>query len=495
MIDEARRQATRLREAAASPPRRAPAGAARRGLRAGRGRGGARRWRRGGGWSCAPSRSSRVNPARRRAAAHPRRVVEPHTTLRAELHQARVARRPARGQGEVDIGAPLRDRAARAGCDAATACASSRPTGRTPTAWSALLRALGLGDRRRAAARGRASRRSARRAGDGPAAGRPERIAAARVRAAGRSPGRRRRGGDLRGARAARGARQQGGRRSAISGEIAEGDAVVHDEHGIGRYRGLKKLTVRGVPAGLHAPRVRRRLGLRARLPHRRSCTATSGGEAGEVKLDKLGGATWQEKRRRVSAEARKIAEELLQLYAQRAALAGHAFPPPDAVFRAFEETFPFDETPDQAKAIETVLADMQNGVPMDRLICGDVGYGKTEVALRASLLAVLGGKQVAVLAPTTVLAEQHFVTFSERLRRLPGAGRGAVALPQQGRAAEDGGGAGRGQDRRRRRHAPRCCRATSASRTSACWSSTRSSASASPTRSASRSCARRSTC
>jgi transcription-repair coupling factor (superfamily II helicase) len=144
------------------------------------------------------------------------------------------------------------------------------------------------------------------------------------------------------------------------------------------------------------------------------------GGEAGEVKLDKLGRATWQEKRRRVSAEAKKIAEELMQLYAQRAALAGHAFPPPDAVFSAFEETFPFEETPDQAKAIETVLADMQNGVPMDRLICGDVGYGKTEVALRASLLAVLGGKQVAVLAPTTVLAEQHFVTFSDRFADFP---------------------------------------------------------------------------
>src|SRR4029077_11644544 len=116
----------------------------------------------------------------------------------------------------------------------------------------------------------------------------------------------------------------------------------------------------------------------------------------------------------------RKIAEELLQLYAQRAALAGHSFPGPDAVFREFEETFPFEETPDQAKAIETVLDDMQGGRPMDRLICGDVGYGKTEVALRATLLAVLGGKQGAILAPTTVLAEQHFVTFSERFDEFP---------------------------------------------------------------------------
>ncbi|HVR62033.1 MAG TPA: transcription-repair coupling factor, partial [Polyangia bacterium] len=202
-------------------------------------------------------------------------------------------------------------------------------------------------------------------------------------------------------------------------GEIAEGDAVVHDEHGIGRYRGLKKLQVRGVfqdfmhleydGGSVYVPVYR------ISLVHR-----YSGGEVDAVRLDKLGGKTWLEKRKRVSAEARKIAEELLQLYAQRAALSGHAFPAPDAVFREFEETFPFEETPDQARAIETVLADMQNGVPMDRLICGDVGYGKTEVALRATLLAVLGGKQAAVLAPTTVLAEQHFVTFSERLAEFP---------------------------------------------------------------------------
>src|SRR5206468_12511384 len=186
--------------------------------------------------------------------------------------------------------------------------------------------------------------------------------------------------------------------------------AVVHDEHGIGRYRGLKKLQVRGVfqdfmhleydGGTVYVPVYR--IGLVHRY---------SGAEPEAIRLDKLGGKTWLEKRRRVSAEARKIAEELLQLYSQRAALAGHSFPGPDSVFREFEETFPFEETPDQATAIETVLGDMQAGLPMDRLICGDVGYGKTEVALRAALLAVLGGKQVAVLAPTTVLCEQHAVT------------------------------------------------------------------------------------
>jgi len=202
-------------------------------------------------------------------------------------------------------------------------------------------------------------------------------------------------------------------------GDIAEGDAVVHEDHGIGRYRGLKKLDVRGVAqdflhleydGGLVYVPVYR-IGLLHRY---------AGVESQAIKLDKLGGKTWAEKRRRVSAEARKIAEELLQLYAQRAALAGHAFPPPDAVYRELEETFPFDETPDQEKAINAVLDDMLAGRPMDRLVCGDVGYGKTEVALRATLLAVMGGKQVAVLAPTTVLAEQHFATFSERYTDLP---------------------------------------------------------------------------
>ncbi|HEX2659668.1 MAG TPA: transcription-repair coupling factor [Polyangia bacterium] len=202
-------------------------------------------------------------------------------------------------------------------------------------------------------------------------------------------------------------------------GEVAEGDVVVHDDHGVGRYRGLKKLQVRGVTqdflhleydGGLVYVPVYR-IGLLHRY---------AGAEGESIRLDKLGGKTWAEKRRRVSVEARKIAEELLQLYAQRAALSGHAFPAPDAVFRELEETFPFEETPDQAKAIEAVLGDMQTGRPMDRLVCGDVGYGKTEVALRAAMLAVLGGKQVAVLAPTTVLAEQHFVTFSERYTDLP---------------------------------------------------------------------------
>ena len=200
---------------------------------------------------------------------------------------------------------------------------------------------------------------------------------------------------------------------------ISEGDLVVHDEHGVGRYRGLAKLSVRGVTqdflnleyggGALYLPVYR--IGVVHRF---------AGGSPETVRLDKLGGVTWTEKRRRVSAETRKMAEELLQLYAQRRALPGHAFPGPDVMFGEFEESFAFEETADQARAIAEVLGDMQAETPMDRLVCGDVGYGKTEVALRAALLAVAGGRQVAVLAPTTVLVEQHLVTFSERFRDFP---------------------------------------------------------------------------
>ncbi|HEY7376057.1 MAG TPA: transcription-repair coupling factor [Polyangia bacterium] len=412
VVDEARRQATRLREAASSrhvehrlalpaddfvlgEEEAAAALAARRRL------------------ELRAVELIRVNPA---PDAAPRIRLEsaPHTTLRADLHQARSAAvgATAHGAADVDIGAPLRDRMRRwidAGFRVRVVAHNRTHAERLV----ALLRALGL-----------ATDLAPPRAGhelfaDGGAvlavlSGTLRRgfvLPADRLVVVAEE--------EIFGPRALRETRA--GKAPALGdlGEIAEGDAVVHDEHGIGRYRGLKKLTVRGVPAdfmhleydggSVYVPVYR--IGAVHRY---------LGGEAGEVKLDKLGRATWQEKRRRVSAEAKKIAEELMQLYAQRAALAGHAFPAPDTVFSAFEETFPFEETPDQAKAIETVLADMQNGVPMDRLICGDVGYGKTEVALRASLLAVLGGKQVAVLAPTTVLAEQHFVTFSDRFADFP---------------------------------------------------------------------------
>jgi transcription-repair coupling factor (superfamily II helicase) len=410
VIEEARRHATRLRETAASrlaehrlalpaeefvllEEEAAEALATRRRL------------------EIRPVEIARFHAA---ADAPPRVHIEsePHTTLRAELQRARADAGPTRSEIPESIANALRDRL-RSWMDRKQRVRLVASSRMHADRLVALLRALGLSVD---LARGAGAELFADQGGPalavlvGPLR-RGFALPADRLVVIAEE--------EIFGARALREARPSKAPAFGDLGEIAEGDAVVHDEHGIGRYRGLKQLTVRGVPqdfmhleydgGSVYVPVYR--IGLVHRY---------TGGEAADIKLDKLGAKTWQDKRKRVSAEARKIAEELMQLYAQRAALAGHAFPPPDAVFSAFEETFPFEETPDQAKAIETVLADMQTGVPMDRLICGDVGYGKTEVALRASLLAVLGGKQVAVLAPTTVLAEQHFVTFSERLGDFP---------------------------------------------------------------------------
>jgi transcription-repair coupling factor (superfamily II helicase) len=203
--------------------------------------------------------------------------------------------------------------------------------------------------------------------------------------------------------------------------ELKTGDYVVHVEHGIGQYRGLTKLaaTAKSTPIDfLHLEYD----GGTLYLPVYRLAQIQRyvGADQTKPALDKIGGKTWEQKRRKVSTEVKKLAEDLLQIYAQRQALPGHGFPPPDAMFHEFEATFPFEETPDQDKAIDDVLGDMERARPMDRLVCGDVGYGKTEVALRAALKAVLGAKQVAVLAPTTVLVEQHYNTFASRFTDYP---------------------------------------------------------------------------
>jgi transcription-repair coupling factor (superfamily II helicase) len=136
--------------------------------------------------------------------------------------------------------------------------------------------------------------------------------------------------------------------------------------------------------------------------------------------LDKMGGKTWEKVREKVRKSVEKIAGELLKLYAERKIAKGHAFCRPDNYFQDFEAGFPYEETEDQLKTIEDVLEDMAKEEPMDRLVCGDVGYGKTEVALRAAFIAVNDSRQVAVLVPTTILAEQHFETFSARFKRYP---------------------------------------------------------------------------
>ena len=211
----------------------------------------------------------------------------------------------------------------------------------------------------------------------------------------------------------------------ALSGQLASfenlsvGDYIVHEKHGVGVYQGLAKLPMKN-DAGefLHIHYRDGTLYLPIYRIHEVRCYVGAQGHAPRV--DRLGGSTWATKGKAVSRDVRALAEELLQLYAQRQALPGIAFPKPDAMFREFEATFAFDETPDQLRAIQDVLRDMESPSPMDRLVCGDVGYGKTEVAIRATLKAILGAKQVAILAPTTVLVEQHYQTFAQRFSGWP---------------------------------------------------------------------------
>ena len=150
-----------------------------------------------------------------------------------------------------------------------------------------------------------------------------------------------------------------------------------------------------------------------------------------------------------------KIARELVELYALRRVLPGHHFSPPDPVYREFEATFEFAETPDQEQAIQEVLSDMASDKPMDRLICGDVGYGKTEVAVRAAFKAAMDGKQVAMLVPTTVLAEQHYETFSRRLAHYPVEVRVLSRFKSPAEQRQDPGGPGRGPGGHHPRHPP----------------------------------------
>jgi transcription-repair coupling factor (superfamily II helicase) len=200
---------------------------------------------------------------------------------------------------------------------------------------------------------------------------------------------------------------------------LSPGDHVVHVEHGIGKYVGLERREVGGV--GLELIVVEYAGGDRLFLPVYRlnQIQKYSGGD-GAPKLDRLGGQTFAKTKASVARRVRQMADELLRLYAERAALQKSPVPPPDDDYATFEASFPFEETRDQAAAIGEVLKDLESPRVMDRLVCGDVGFGKTEVALRAAFLAAQNGRQVAVLCPTTVLAQQHFLTFSQRFADWP---------------------------------------------------------------------------
>jgi transcription-repair coupling factor (superfamily II helicase) len=240
--------------------------------------------------------------------------------------------------------------------------------------------------------------------------------------------------------------------------DLEEGDLVVHVEHGIARYGGLAKMRVRGVEGDFLVLQYQGADRLYLPVSRLRQVQKFTGASPEHVRLDRLGGTSFALRKARVKEQLLKMAAELLEIYAARAAHPGFAYAPPDETYREFEAEFPWEETPDQAKAIADVVGDMvksrgeglggpasqgfrraqgqaeepaperAGGLggqqappgPMDRLVCGDVGYGKTEVAMRAAMLAVLSKKQVAVLVPTTLLAAQHERTFRERFKGWP---------------------------------------------------------------------------
>lgn len=214
----------------------------------------------------------------------------------------------------------------------------------------------------------------------------------------------------------------QGKIRSALIefSDLKIGELVVHVDHGIGIYSGMEKLTVERITNDFLVITYRDDDRLYIPVDRLSMIQKYVGVDGITPEIDKMGGKSWKRVQEKARKSAEKIAADLLDLYASRKILQGHSFGQSDAYFTDFEAGFPFEETPDQLKAIDDVLNDMESSVPMDRLICGDVGYGKTEVALRAAFKAVNDAKQVAVLVPTTLLAEQHYRTFIDRFNRYP---------------------------------------------------------------------------
>jgi len=202
--------------------------------------------------------------------------------------------------------------------------------------------------------------------------------------------------------------------------QLAPDDYIVHVDHGIGLYRGLRHMTVTGTEGDFLD--LEYQGGDRLYLPVDRVNLVQKyvGGDGARPLLDKLGGVAWERLKAKAKESILAMAHELLALYATRVRDEGHAFSTGDAWYQEFEARFPFDETPDQKRAIEEVLADLGSAKPMDRLVCGDVGYGKTEVAMRAAFVCAMEGRQVAVLVPTTVLAQQHFESFRKRFAGYP---------------------------------------------------------------------------
>lgn len=202
--------------------------------------------------------------------------------------------------------------------------------------------------------------------------------------------------------------------------ELTIGSPVVHQEHGVGRYLGLHTLNVGGIPAEYLALEYANGDKLYVPVSSLHVIGRYTGVSPENAPLHKLGGDQWTKAKKKAIARIRDVAAELLEIQAKRAVQKGHAFSVLDADYLTFADAFPFEETPDQQTAIEAILEDMASPQPMDRVVCGDVGFGKTEVAMRAAFIAVQSGKQVAVLVPTTLLAQQHYQNFRDRFADWP---------------------------------------------------------------------------
>ncbi len=208
--------------------------------------------------------------------------------------------------------------------------------------------------------------------------------------------------------------------------DLKPGDFVVHLDHGVGEYIGLKRLTIRqgerdeGYASDFLIIEYLGKDKVYVPLDALNLVQRYVGADSRKPKLDKLGGARWAKTKARVKKEIQEMTQELLNLYAEREVLEGHAFSSPASDAEAFAAAFEYEETPDQLRTIQEVIADMEKPKPMDRLVCGDVGYGKTEVAMRAAFQAVMDNKQVAMIVPTTLLAQQHYQTFVERFEPFP---------------------------------------------------------------------------
>ena len=203
-------------------------------------------------------------------------------------------------------------------------------------------------------------------------------------------------------------------------GELSEGSPIVHEDHGVGRYRGLVRMDVGGMPGEFLEIEYAKGDRLYVPVAQLHLINRYSGASPETAPLHSLGGEQWTKARKKAAEKIRDVAAELLEIQARRQARAGLALKIDRAMYEPFAATFPFEETPDQLAAIEAALRDLQSSQPMDRVVCGDVGFGKTEVAVRAAFAAASAGKQVAVLVPTTLLAEQHYRNFADRFADWP---------------------------------------------------------------------------